>query len=190
MANLKLNVLHGRPYQADGQEKMSWTIVGVAWQNEKGIDAKIWSTPVHVEADGCIRLVLREPMVEGQPPRPAQPSGPQTPGLQLVMLHPRSFQGRDGSQGTSWNEVGIAWMNDRGVDAKLHYIPVGPHQDGAFRILFREPNEQDRQRRAPQQQAVRPQHRDQLSRMQAGQPRVDPGPQPPTYAEPGDDLPF
>lgn len=58
--------------------------------------------------------------------------------LKLKVLHVRTWQNRDGSEGKWWTTVGTAWMNDKGVDLTLHYVPVATDKDGNIRLVLRE----------------------------------------------------
>jgi len=56
----------------------------------------------------------------------------------MKVLHVRTWTNRDGSEGKWWTEVGQAWMNEKGVDVTLQYLPLVPsQQDGAIRLVLR-----------------------------------------------------
>lgn len=58
--NQKLNVIYPRKYVSNGEERVHWMHVGVAWNNEKGIDVHLWVLPVPDET-GKTKLMLRTP---------------------------------------------------------------------------------------------------------------------------------
>jgi len=138
--------------------------------------------------------------------------------MRLKVLHLRKWKNGDGSEGKFWTQVGVAFMNDKGVDIDLQYIPTTPGEDGRVRLVLREDDgkpaqpeggyrgeQGGRQRvaqafgqgqapqrpQAPQggrQPGLRPQHRDAL---QGGQQATYGGAAAERQREPGDDdLPF
>lgn len=67
--NIKLNVLYPRSYrERDGAPlQTQWIQCGVAWQNERGIDVKLWVVPpasLDPLSGMCVRLKLREPTAD------------------------------------------------------------------------------------------------------------------------------
>jgi len=114
--------------------------------------------------------------------------------LKLNILYPRRYL-TNGSEQIHWMTVGVAWMTDKGIDAKLWVTPPAD-SEGNIRLVFREPSPEEQQRRQqrppqPQPQARQPQHRDQLARgPQQRELSPDPGPQPPAYTDPDDSIPF
>ncbi len=117
--------------------------------------------------------------------------------VRLKILHGRSFKRSDGSEGKAWTQVGTAWMNDKGIEGEVFYIPASPDDRGrGFSFIMREDDgrpaqegggyrgEQGGRERVaqgfqqarpqapqggPQQPGLRPQHRDGLSGQGGGQ---------------------
>ncbi len=64
--NTKFNVLYPREYRTrEGAPiQTQWIQCGVAWQNERGLDVKLWVVPpasLDPLSGMCVRLKLREP---------------------------------------------------------------------------------------------------------------------------------
>lgn len=67
--NIKYNVVYPRDYrQRDGAPvQTQWIQCGVAWQNERGLDVKLWVVPpaTYDPVSGmCVRFKLREPAAD------------------------------------------------------------------------------------------------------------------------------
>lgn len=56
----KFDVLFRRAYWAGGEERSHWLNLGIAFENEKGIDVVLYAIPPHNE-EGETRVMLREP---------------------------------------------------------------------------------------------------------------------------------
>ncbi len=170
-------------HQQQGQD---WVQVGRAFMNDKGVDFALHYTPL---TQGRVLILLRT----NDPPFQVS----QVQGQPWKVLHGRRYTAQ-GQEKTVWTKVGRASMHESGFDLVLDYLP--PYVDGLVRMILRmEDNGPQRaannQQRgqyggaaagyAQQQPQYRaPQHRDQLSG------RVDPGPQPPAYVDPQDEIPF
>ncbi len=58
--------------------------------------------------------------------------------VRLKVLYPRPFKGQDGQNGTSWMQVGRAYMNDKGVDIQLWVAPLPNSEEGHIKLILRE----------------------------------------------------
>lgn len=59
--------------------------------------------------------------------------------IRLKILHGRPWKRQDGTEGKVWTQVGTAWMNDKGIEGEVFYIPSTPDDRGrGFSFIMRE----------------------------------------------------
>ncbi len=58
--------------------------------------------------------------------------------VRLKVLHGRSYRRQDGTDAKFWTQVGTAWMNDKGIELELNYVPTLSEEGRGVRLVLRE----------------------------------------------------
>ena len=171
---IRLKALYSRRYKdKQQQDKTHWITIGLGEMHDRGIDLSLDALPP------TNRFILRDADAP-----PGSPSGGFGSAMRMRIMCPSASD----PQGM---ECGSAWVSDKGVDCELYVLPV-PYFDQVkkgftYKLGLREGGPQ------PQRVAARVQHRDQLRPQPpafGGSAAVDRGPEPPSYSDADDSLPF